>query len=204
MPGSEIDLVPVRLYEGWLPELAPPWLQGPKGKALLAGWGQGLDEFASLAATGVLARWAALAPEDALNRLGAERGLTRYPGESLEAWRTRVLGAWEFWRWSGTEYGMGLALAQLGYNSAIVAVWTYDTTRWSEFDIYLYADTRSYDGSVDEKNRILAIINQIKPAHTRIGTVQYIPMGPLTWDPPGLTWDPPGQVWGEAPIVLWP
>ncbi|ADD28702.1 phage tail protein [Meiothermus ruber] len=204
MPGSEIDLVPVRLYEEWLPELAPPWLQGPKGKALLAGWGQGLDEFASLAATGVLARWAALAPEDALNRLGAERGLTRYPGESLEAWRTRVLGAWEFWQWAGTEYGIQLALAQLGYNSAIVPVRNYDNNRWSEFDVYLYASTRSYDGSQEEKSRILGIINQIKPAHTRIGSVRYVPNGPLNWNPAGLNWNPAGQVWGQPPIVLYP
>lgn len=204
MPGSEIDLVPVRLYEDWLPELAPPWLQKERGRALLNGWGQALDEYASLTATGLLARWAALAPEDALNLLGAERGLTRYPGESIEAWRTRVLGAWEFWQWSGTEYGLSVALSQLGYASAIVPVWVYDTARWSEFDVFIYPATRSYDGSLDERNRILAIINQIKPAHTRLSQLTYVSFGPLTWDPPGLTWDPPGQVWGAPPIQLWP
>ncbi|MCX7741065.1 MAG: phage tail protein [Meiothermus sp.] len=204
MPGPEIDLVPVQLYEDWLPALAPPWLQGPRGRALLSGWGQALDEHASLAATGVLARFVERAPEDALNLLGAERGLTRYPGEGLEAWRARVLGAWEFWQWSGTEYGLRLALAQLGYNSAIVPVWTYDTTRWSEFDVFIYPNTRSYNGLPDERNRILAVINQIKAAHTKLAQVTYVSFGPLTWDPPGLTWDSPGQVWRDAPVQLFP
>jgi len=204
MPGQEIELIPVRLYEDWLPELAPPWLQQERGRALLAGWGQALDEYASLAATGLLARWAAIAPEDALNLLGTERGLTRYPGESLEGWRTRVLGAWEFWQWSGTEYGLAVALSQLGYASAIVPVWTYDTARWSEFDIYIYPASRSYDGTPEERARILAIINKVKPAHTRLAAAYYVGFGPLTWNPSGLTWDPPGQVWGAPPIQLWP
>ncbi|GIW28214.1 MAG: hypothetical protein KatS3mg070_1577 [Meiothermus sp.] len=204
MPGQEIDLVQVRLYEDWLPELAPPWLQKDRGWALLAGWGRALDEYSSLVVTGLLARWVHLAPEDALNRLGTERGLIRYPGESLESWRTRVVGAWEFWRWSGTEYGLSLALLQLGYSSAIVPVWTYDSARWSEFDVFIYPATRSYDGSPDERSRILAIINQIKAAHTRLAKLTYVSFGPLTWDPPGLTWDPPGQVWGDSPVQLYP
>jgi hypothetical protein len=204
MAGQEIDLLNVQQYETWLPELAPPWLQGPRGRALLEGWGKLLDEYASYAATSILARFVQLAPEDAVNLLGTERGFTRFPGESLDAWRVRVLGAWEFWRWSGTDYGMRLALAQLGYNSATVSVWSYDSARWSEFDVYVYAGTRSYDGSPEERNRILAIINQIKPAHTRLATLQYVPSGPLNWNPAGLTWNPPGQVWGAPPVVLYP
>ncbi|AZF88272.1 hypothetical protein [Meiothermus phage MMP17] len=202
MPG--IELIPYEQYRRWLVAISPPWLRGVRGSAFTGGLGEALDEHASLVATGVASRFANRAPEDAVNRLGAERGLTRYPGESLEAWRTRVLGAWEFWQWAGTEYGMGLALSQLGYNSAIVPVRNYDNTRWSEFDVYLYAGTRSYDGSVEEKNRILAIINQVKPAHTRLATLRYVPSGPLNWNPAGLTWNPPGQVWGAPPVVLYP
>jgi hypothetical protein len=191
-------------YREWLVRVQPPWLQGDAGRRWAEVLGAVLDESASLTATGVLARFAARAPEDALATLGAERTLTRYPGESGDAFRARVLGAWEFWQWSGTEYGLGLALSQLGYNSAIVPVRNYDNTRWSEIDVYLYAGTRSYDGSQEERNRILAVINQIKPAHARLASLQYVPAGPLTWDPAGLTWDPPGQVWGAPPIQLWP
>jgi hypothetical protein len=201
---QEIALIPYDQYQRWLVEISPPWLRGVRGVSLVSGLGAGLDENASLTATGVLARFTARAPEDALATLGAERNLTRYPAESGDAFRARVLGAWEFWQWAGTEYGLGLALSQLGYNSAIVPVRNYDNTRWSEFDVYLYAGSRSYDGSPEERNRILAIINQIKPAHTRLATLRYVPSGPLNWNPAGLTWNPPGQVWGAPPVVLYP
>ena len=199
-----IPLYEIRLLEDWLRDRAPPWFQdAPVGPEIEA-YGALADEHLEYVATALRARYAELAPEDGLNLLGAERNFVRYPAESLDAFRQRVIGAWEFWQWAGTEYGMGLALSQLGYNSAIVPVRNYDNTRWSEFDVYLYAGTRSYDGSVEEKNRILAIINQIKPAHTRLATLQYVPSGPLNWNPAGLTWNPPGQVWGAPPVVLYP
>lgn len=199
-----IPLYEIRLLEDWLRDRAPPWFQdAPVGPEIEA-YGALADEHLEYVATALRARYAELAPEDALNLLGAERNFVRYPAESLDAFRQRVIGAWDFWVWAGTEYGMGLALSQLGYNSAIVPVRNYDNTRWSEFDVYLYAGTRSYDGSVEEKNRILAIINQIKPAHTRLATLQYVPSGPLNWNPAGLTWNPPGQVWGAPPVVLYP
>ena len=199
-----IPLYEIRLLEDWLRDRAPPWFQdAPVGPEIEA-YGALADEHLEYVATALRARYAELAPEDGLNLLGAERNFVRYPAESLDAFRQRVIGAWEFWQWAGTEYGMGLALSQLGYNSAIVPVRNYDNTRWSEFDVYLYAGTRSYDGSVEEKNRILAIINQIKPAHTRLATLRYVPSGPLNWNPAGLTWNPPGQVWGAPPVVLYP
>ncbi len=199
-----IPLYEIRLLEDWLRDRAPPWFQDvPVGPEIEA-YGALADEHLEYVATALRARYAELAPEDGLNLLGAERNFVRYPAESLDAFRQRIIGAWEFWQWAGTEYGLGLALSQLGYNSAIVPVRSYDNTRWSEFDVYLYASSRSYDGSQEERNRILAVINQIKPGHTKIGSVQYVPAGPLTWDPVGLTWDPPGQVWGAPPIVLYP
>jgi hypothetical protein len=199
-----IPLYEIRLLEDWLRDRAPPWFQdAPVGPEIEA-YGALADEHLEYVATALRARYAELAPEDGLNLLGAERNFVRYPAESLDAFRQRIIGAWEFWQWAGTEYGLGLALSQLGYNSAIVPVRNYDNTRWSEFDVYLYAGTRSYDGSVEEKNRILAIINQVKPAHTRLATLRYVPSGPLNWNPAGLTWNPPGQVWGAPPVVLYP
>jgi hypothetical protein len=199
-----IPLYEIRLLEDWLRDRAPPWFQDAAVGPEIEAYGALADEHLEYVATALRARYAELAPEDGLNLLGAERNFVRYPAESLDAFRQRIIGAWEFWQWAGTEYGLGLALSQLGYNSAIVPVRNYDNTRWSEFDVYLYAGSRSYDGSVEEKNRILAIINQIKPAHTRLATLRYVPAGPLNWNPAGLTWNPPGQVWGAPPIVLYP
>lgn len=199
-----IPLYEIRLLEDWLRDRAPPWFQdAPVGPEIEA-YGALADEHLEYVATALRARYAELSPEDGLNLLGAERNFVRYPAESLDAFRQRIIGAWEFWQWAGTEYGLSTALSQLGYTSAIVPVRSYDNTRWSEFDVYLYAGTRSYDGSVEEKNRILAIINQVKPAHTRLATLRYVPSGPLNWNPAGLTWNPPGQVWGAPPVVLYP
>ncbi|MCL6531556.1 MAG: hypothetical protein K6T70_15795 [Meiothermus ruber] len=199
-----IPLYEIRLLEDWLRDRAPPWFQdAPVGPEIEA-YGALADEHLEYVATALRARYAELAPEDGLNLLGAERNFVRYPAESPDAFRQRIIGAWEFWQWAGTEYGLGLALSQLGYTSAIVPVRNYDNTRWSEFDVYLYAGTRSYDGSQEERNRILAVINQIKPAHTRLATLRYVPSGPLNWNPAGLTWNPPGQVWGAPPVVLYP
>ena len=201
---SEINLIDYAQYRQWLVAISPPWLQSQRGRALMEGLGAGLDEHVSWLATGVAARYADRAPEDALLLIGAERLLARYPGEPEGVFRARVLGAWEFWGWAGTAYGMRAALGQLGYNSAIVPVRVYDSQRWAEFDVYLYPAGRSYDGSAEERGRILAVINQIKPGHAKVGTVKYVPTGPLTWDPPNLTWNPPGEVWGAPPIVLYP
>ncbi|WP_299427970.1 phage tail protein [uncultured Meiothermus sp.] len=201
---SEIALYRIRLLEDWLRDRSPPWFQGPEAGPQIEGHGRLLDEHAEWVATAIRARHAELAPEDALNLLGAERGLTRYPGESLETWRDRVLGAWEFWTWAGTEHGMQTALAQLGYSSAIVPRWLSVPADWSEFDVFIYPARRSFDGSPAERHRILSIIGQVKAGHTRLRQLTYVSFGPLTWDPPGLTWDPPGQVWGDAPVQLFP
>lgn len=193
-------------YEHLRGLLPPGRYPRPGGSADGAVWMLGglLDELVQTETDAVLDWIATQAREEALSLIGRGRGLERYPGETLEAYRTRVVAALEFWQQAGTERGIRLALKQLGYESSLVPVRTYDAARWSEFDVYLYADTRSYDGSDAEKARILGILKRAKPAHTRLGTVQYIPFGPLTWDPPGLTWDPPGQVWGQPPVVLYP
>lgn len=201
---SDIPLIPYHQYQKWLVELAPPWLRAPRGRGLLEALGAVLDEHASMAATGVAARYGDRAPGDGLSLIGAERGVSRHPEESEEAYRARVLGAWEYWQWAGTERGVRIALRQLGYDSTITPVRVYDTARWAEFDVYLYAATRSYDGTEAEQRRIIATINRAKAAHTKVKSIQYVPAGRLTWDPPNLTWGALGATWGEPPIYVYP
>lgn len=201
---SEISLIPYHQYQKWLAELMPPWLQAPRGRAFIEALGEIIDEHASMTATCVAARFCDRAPKDALLLIGAERGIFRHPAESEEAYRDRVLGAWDYWQWAGTERGLQIALHQLGYSSAIIPTKTYDAARWAEFDVYIYAASRSYDGTEAERARIIAIVNAVKPAHTKINSIQYVPAGPLTWDPPNLVWDSPGATWGEPPIAIYP
>jgi len=144
------------------------------------------------------------APEPWLTELATGRNLRRFSGEAPQLFRERILGALDFWRLGGTELGMRLALLRLGYLANITPVRLYDPLRWSQFDVYLYPYTRSYDGSIEERQQILSLINEIKPAHTRLNSLLYVPGVGITWNPSGLTWNPPGLTWGEPPIMLYP
>nr|WP_170148224.1 phage tail protein [Meiothermus hypogaeus] len=211
--------MPVQLYESWLPELAPPWLQGPRGRALLAGWGKALDEYAALVSTGLLVRVVMRAPEDALTLIGTERGLTRYPGESLEAFRARVLAAWDFWRWGGTEYGMRRWIEAAGYDVFIYEHYKNNPAIWAEFSVWVWPRIPAYttdrwddggawdDGtpweyslSLTELSRIPALIQEVKPAHAKLRTAFYIPGFKDVWDDSTL-WDS-GGAWNPEPTVI--
>lgn len=78
-----------------------------------------LDDLQERARAALLARLLVFAPEDALELTGRERGLTRYPGEYLAAFRNRLLKAWEFWDQAGTLPGMLAALEHMGYGVRI-------------------------------------------------------------------------------------
>lgn len=74
-----------------------------------------LDDLQAKATAAILARLIVFAPEDALELTGTERGLIRYPGEYPDAYRNRLLRAWEFWDQAGTMPGMLTALEHMGY-----------------------------------------------------------------------------------------
>jgi hypothetical protein len=221
MAGQEIDLLNVQQYETWLPELAPPWLQGPRGRALLEGWGKLLDEYVSYAATSILARFVQLAPEDAVNLLGTERGFTRFAGESLAAWRVRVLGAWEFWQWAGTEYGMYLWLKAAGYETHIHEHFRDDPSIWAEFSLYLWPyrpefitdrwddggtwdDDTHWDYTIagTELQRVPELVKEVKPAHAKVRSAYYVAGPRDVWDD-GTVWDD-GGAWNPEPVQIYP
>ena len=91
-------------------------------QAHLEGAGVPLDDLRARATGVMLARLIRFAPEDALLLIGEERGLQRYPGEYLAAYRHRVANAWEFWRWAGTVRGMLYALEHMGYGVRLSAL----------------------------------------------------------------------------------
>lgn len=62
-------------------QVAPPWLLGPNGKALLETFGQKLDDKMAQLKAGVKARWPDYAPHDALAYIGNDRNIEQGPNE---------------------------------------------------------------------------------------------------------------------------
>jgi Phage tail protein (Tail_P2_I) len=114
------------------------------------------------------------ATDEELNFIGKARLLNRFPNENTEQFRTRVKGAYEFWSKAGTLDGIKTALLQLGYNSSILE---RIDVNWSKFSVTIYPNTQTYDGSPAELNRILTIINDVKPAHCVLQQLNYIASG---------------------------
>lgn len=215
---EEIAPVPYDQYQRWLARIVPPWLQGIRGRSLVSGLGGGLDEHASLVATGVLARFVQRAPEDALTTLGAERNLNRYPGELTSAFRSRVLAAWDFWQWAGTLPGVLFWLSAAGYDAYVYEHFRDDPSIWAEFSVYLWpkiaeyttdrwdeggawddATTWDFTLAATELLRVPALLREVKPAHAKLRGVYYIPGPKDAWDDGAGAWDD-GGVWNQEPL----
>lgn len=155
------------------------------------------------------------ANEDALALIGAARSLRRWPREPLETWRRRVIGAADFWALAGTYPGMTLALAQAGYQAAIVEHGRDDgdLERWAEFSVALTplapivtpwqwgdgqwgqqpGQPRRRWGGLDPNGIPLQylkdLIREVKPAHARLRR--------LTYRNRARYWGSPAK-WGEG------
>jgi len=111
------------LYRDFFPrELAPGWLQTSKNAAWLRASGDLKDSLADRAKAAVKARFARLAPRDALDLLGSERQLERGPSESDATFAEHVAGAWKLWQWAGTAKGVLVALRESGYPNALIEI----------------------------------------------------------------------------------
>jgi Phage tail protein (Tail_P2_I) len=137
------------------------------------------------------------ATDEELNKIGDARLLKRFPNESTEQFRVRVKGAYEFWSKGGTVEGMRVALSQLGYRSSIIE---RDPGNWSGFRVTIYPETRTYDGTAAELNRVLTIINDVKPAHTVLLQLTYIASGNAYGT--GVTFGS-GAKWGGVSSILY-
>ena len=123
----------------------------------------------------------------ALDLHGAERELIRWPGESDDAYRARLVAAFELHQAGGTIPGMVLAMETLGHAGARViepreanirldgacdldGSWTLGSRlSWALFEVAIQAPA---DGlSADELARILHTVRTWKPAHTRLAAL---------------------------------
>lgn len=204
------------LYEGpyvkYLQKIAPPWLLSDRGKRWLQAHGDGLDLVSDLIRLAVQARIIAVAPEDALVYIGIDRGMPRYPTETTEDYRTRLIGAWDYWQWGGTKKGVQDVLALLGYAVEITELYTLDPLRWSEFAITvapiiggfrkrLWADGGLWgDGGLwaqgwapvpDELEALESLVAGMKAAHTKMTKLEWFS------EPTYNTWGD-GGLWGDG------
>lgn len=100
--------------------LCPPWLLERYGEALQLVLGLAKDAIAEGAREAVVQRFVRHCAADALKHHGSERQIFRAPGESLEAYRTRLIQAWEAWSKAGTAAGILLQLEPAGVTNATI------------------------------------------------------------------------------------
>jgi hypothetical protein len=89
-------------FETWNPEQLPIPVGGDFGEAYAAALGQMQDAELALLRVALLCRFPARCPVDALELLGSWYRLPRYPGESDDVYRARLVAAWETWEEAGS------------------------------------------------------------------------------------------------------
>jgi len=132
-------------FNSWLPRQVPgPWKR-QNGQALWRAAGKFLDVQEELLRQAILVGFPtkggldninfptnpqfAIAPSDALDAIGFDRGLPRAAAESPadnggakdQAYAARLLGAWQAWKYGGSHYGLLRALQLAGYADMVIA-----------------------------------------------------------------------------------
>lgn len=170
-----------KTFEEWLrDDLAPTWLRGPYGRVLTATLGAAIDALVDATKQAVKARHVATAPDDALEALGADRLLERYPIESNATYRARLAAAWDAWEFAGSKQGILAALAAAGYPDAQLFTWrdfapwapTPHEAWWSAFWIDVPTHPFASDGLWSDPGTW----DDTVPGHNGA------PPGPGTWD----------------------
>jgi hypothetical protein len=139
------------------------------------------------------ARIVATADNRAIDLLGRDRGIVRYPGEIDKYYRRRVQSAYISYQMGGTNAGAIAALAAIGYPGALIheiiferafydARARYDgtkrhggtLTKWAEFDATVFLEPGRQFAPVDF-HILLDVIMAAKAAHAkpRYLTLQY-------------------------------
>jgi len=190
------------LYSRYALDLAPPWLRAERGEKWLEAHGETLDALVKRLVDAVAAHLVDTAPDDAVSVIGRERDIVRILEETEQAYRERVRAAWDIWQWGGTKRAVEEVFRLLGYEQVVITeLWTVDRLRWAEFEILLVAgplvggfnwDTdAAWDGSRAQwdgllmggltMERVIALVNEVKAAHSRLVRVIHV-MDGFLWD----------------------
>lgn len=202
----------------YLTGLAPRWMRAPWSLRLIETIGVVADAYDELAKLGVKVSMPGIAPVDAQDEIGEERGIERSPLDTPETYGAALVGAWDYWQAGGTEDSLAAELERQGYTGAIVLesadLTGYPAEEWAGFVVVIpytpsllwldedwdnpgsYDDGGAWDSSIgqDWTARLVRTIQTQKPAETRLrfALAQVDPDAEL-WDWPAGTWDDPGN-----------
>lgn len=90
--------------------LAPPWLRLVRGAQWFRALGSRKSQAEDAIRSGNIARFPSYTDAAALDRIGAERDLERYPTTTIESWRERLRQAFTIWKRAGTYTGVLIEL----------------------------------------------------------------------------------------------
>lgn len=209
-------------------EQAPPFLRDPAADTLHKAQGDAKDSLVDRARHAIKARFALIAPEDALPRIAFDRQLAAGPGESAASWAARLVGAWAAWPLAGTASGVLNALWDAGYPTAqlvtqrghrfaldgsrqrvrtIGPAVTFDPPNfWNTFLVYFEPPLPAAwvsggvpaDGS-PESERMKRLVKKWKASYARFDRV-VIRVSGHVWGELGLVWGAAGAVWGGVTV----
>lgn len=212
----------VRNFRSILKTTGPMWLRIGTNLSIMYGIGVILDLIADMALAAVRRRFANEAIPDALDVIGAERGIWRGPSEDrdhyverLKNWLPAVRrkgGTYEmlnqlhayFEQWEGFQIDLVYANGRRYTKDAAGAI-TYDDLAWTppiagshRWFMYL-RPSQELPISTDD---LRALLREWNAVHA-IGTAYILVNGAHVWGEPGLTWGAPGLVWPSSnPTVL--
>jgi hypothetical protein len=105
----------------------PTFLDGPNGRGCAAALGRAQDVEQALLTDAVLMRYPARCPADALNILGADSAIERFPNEPdgtavpPTGYQGRLIARWATWKKAGSAGGIIDSLNAYGITDVIVA-----------------------------------------------------------------------------------
>jgi hypothetical protein len=217
-------------FRDYQPQIAPAFIQDTNGIAFTRAEGDVKDALADRCQHAVKARFPNLAPDDALDTLGVERGLPRIPGEARSEYSERLRDAWNSWALGGTPLGLLQALAEAGYTTRLVipggldyslasgalvvtplaaGSWLIDSDPplWSRFQV-LFTDSSEFSDPLPASGSstveaLRAIVRRWQPAHATCAGLIVPTAGRLWGYPYGRTWGTQGGTWSGNTATTW-
>lgn len=217
-------------YDDFQVTFAPSWLSDLAGKMWNRCLGTVKQAFVEGVTAATQARFADLAPLDALPALLEDRNLDPAWRENELSVRARIKRAWSTWEKQGTKEGLAEAIELAGYTNYEIREQPQDgTLRWWEYEVWLrppfpWVDDYLADGRWDDPGvwddggvwaadlppedlaRLRRLVRKWKSKHAECRRIVIVHAGE-TWDataPPGTWDDDPLATWGNDVSYLSP